>query len=502
MYYSVNRGNLTAHFLASLGYDALAYGNHEFDNGVDNLVAAMSQIPPNSDVALLSANMDADPATTGLKREDFMIREFVFNGVTTKVGVVGYTTPDTSKISNPGPDVTFSPVVPAVRKQVEELKKQGVEVVVAVGHAGIDTDKAICDEVDGVDIVVGGHTNTFLANAGSADTFPAGATVDETIEGPYPVVRRNGKCVVVQAYAYGKFIGSLQTEFDAAGELVSYSGDPVLMWGNDWPQDPAVLTYLEPFTATVLEYGQKVVGHTTRDIDGTRISCRLQECEMGNLVVDANVDNFRKNDASVVCGLANSGGIRTGIDAGDITYAEVLTVVPFGNTIDKATLTGTILKEAMEYSVSTFNSTGYNVGGEGRFLQISGLRVHYNLSEEVGSRVRELLILDPSEGSYHAVEPHEEYPCVIPSFLLGGGDGFDMFVGVPKVDGIKDGDVFAEFIENNSPLDGNDALKNIPSRILFDHENTDGRSDELSGSSSINYCIVVISLSALIHTLF
>ena len=479
---------MAAHFIESLQYDALAFGNHEFDNGVENLVRAMSNIT--SSTKLLSANMEAE-VSTGLKKDNYMVKEFEYSGVKTKVGVVGYITPSTEVISSPGPHVTFEAVISAVKREVAELKKQGVTVIVALGHAGIETDKAICDEVEGVDIVVGGHSNTFLANADSAATFPEGAEVKEPIVGPYPLERRGGRCVVVQAFAYGKFIGSLQTEFDLSGELSSYSGDPIIMWGVD--QDPGVLTYLEPFTAAAKEYGKTVLGSTSRDLDGTRESCRFKECEMGNLVSDAFVESYNKHDKNIVCGIHNGGGVRAGLSEGEITYAEVVTALPYGNTVDKFSVSGAVLKEALEHCVSTFNSTGYNIGGQGHFLQISGLKVHYNLKETVGNRVRLLLIIDPNDGQYREVKTETTYDCVSSSYLLRGGDGFQMFKALTRVDGIKEAEVFSDFIEKNNPLDENKALKNMPSRIFFDHEINGG----IAGSDTF-FGILFIILSHII----
>ena len=479
---------MTGHFLESLEYDALAFGNHEFDGGVESLVRAISTFPAKT--RLLSANMEAD-VSTGLKKDNYMVKEFEYSGVRTKVGVIGYITPSTAVLSNPGPNVTFEAVVGAVKREVAELKKQGVTVIVALGHAGLETDIAICDEVEGVDIVVGGHSNTFLANPDSADTFPEGAEVKEKIEGPYPLERRGGKCIVVQAFAYGKFIGSLQTEFDLSGDLTDYSGDPIIMWEVE--QDSGMLTYLEPFTAAAKEYGKKVVGSTSRDLDGNPVSCRFGECEMGNLIADAFVDSYNKHDKTVVCGIYNSGGIRAGLKQGDITYEEVVTVLPYGNTADKFSVSGAILKKAFELSVSTFNSTGFNIGGKASFLQISGLKVHYNLTKEPGNRVRLLLIVNTNDGQYLEVQDEASYNCVGSSFMLNGGDGFDMLMGLTKVDGVKDAAVFSYFIEKNNPLDENNALENMPSRIFFDHEANGG-----SAGSYTFLGILLLTLSLIV----
>lgn len=140
-----------------------------------------------------------------------------------KIGVIGYLTPETKIISRTD-EVIFLDEVTSIRREVEELKKQGVDILIALGHSGFEVDKKIAREVEDIDIVIGGHTNTFLYNGKQPDV--------EVPEGLYPteVVQKSGRKVyVVQAYAYTKYLGNFTVTFDGEGEVTAISGNPVLV---------------------------------------------------------------------------------------------------------------------------------------------------------------------------------------------------------------------------------------------------------------------------------
>lgn len=128
--------------------------------------------------------------------------------------------------------------IDAIKAESERLDSQGVNIIIALGHSGYETDKQIAKEVPLVDVVVGGHTNTFLWNGPQPDL--------EVPEGPYPfvVTQKSGKKVpVVQAYAYTKYMGMLNVTFDDGGDLVEFQGQPRLL-NNSAPEDQDVLDIL------------------------------------------------------------------------------------------------------------------------------------------------------------------------------------------------------------------------------------------------------------------
>jgi len=195
-------------------------GNHEFDDGIKGLIPFIE----NASYPILTTNLDLseqpDLAATKLKNSTILI----VSGK--KIGVIGYLTPET-KILSTTENVIFKDEVESIREEVKKLKDQGVDILIALGHSGYETDKRIAREVEDIDLVIGGHTNTFLYRGKSPDV--------EIPEGFYPteVKQKSGRKVyVVQAYAYTKYLGNFSVSFDIKGEVTHIEGNPILVDAN------------------------------------------------------------------------------------------------------------------------------------------------------------------------------------------------------------------------------------------------------------------------------
>lgn len=204
-----------------------------------------------------------------------------------KIGIIGYLTPETQLISY-SRGVKFLDEVTEIRKEVKKLQSQGIKILIAVGHSGFSVDKKIAKEVDGIDLVIGGHTNTFLYTGKQPDI--------EMPEGIYPteIIQKSGrKAYVVQAYAYTKYLGNLTVDFDKEGEITSVLGEPILIDSSIEEADD-VLAELEKWRPALDNLAKQEIGTTTVLIDGDSKSCRRQECNFGDLLTDAMVYYVRK----------------------------------------------------------------------------------------------------------------------------------------------------------------------------------------------------------------
>ncbi|KAG7249757.1 hypothetical protein CRUP_002773, partial [Coryphaenoides rupestris] len=196
--------------------------------------------------------------------------------------------------------------------QVEKLTSIGVNKIIALGHAGFNVDKDIAKRVKGIDVVIGGHSNTFLYTG----TPPS----SEKPEGTYPYMVRSddGRDVpVVQAFAFGKYLGNLKVTFDPAGNVIKAVGNPILL-DSSVVQDPAVLADVEHWKKDLSHFSTQVVGQTLVYLNGT-VECRSRECNLGNLICTAMIyNNIRHSDElqwnHVGLCMINSGTIRTSID--------------------------------------------------------------------------------------------------------------------------------------------------------------------------------------------
>jgi 5'-nucleotidase/UDP-sugar diphosphatase len=363
LFYTTYKGAAEAEFLNKMGTDVATVGNHEFDDGEDGLAGFLEKV----EFPVISANVVADNVSALAEKIPAYV---ILDKGGEKIGIVGAVANDTNELSSPGEHVMIAEDVEKITAAVKELTDQGVNKVIALTHVGYPRDLAAIAKIPGVDVVVGGHTNTFLSNT------------DDGAAGPYPTWVDNPegyKVPVVQAYAYSKYLGDLNVTFDDNGVVTEATGEPIVMDASVTP-DQESLDRIAELGAPIEELKAKVIGDTSDAIEGNRDVCRAMECSMGNLVADAMLD--RSKDQGVQFAITNGGGLRASIDAGEVTMGEVLTVLPFQNTLATFQLKGADVVAALENGVSQIED------GAGRFPQVSGLKYTFDVSKEPGSRFR------------------------------------------------------------------------------------------------------------------
>ena len=416
LFYTYYKGEMAAEFMNALGYDAMTVGNHEFDDGPEvlrNFVDAVS-FP----VLMSNADFSDEPLLA-----DNIEKSVVIERGGERLGLIGLTPEDTDELASPGPNVTFSDPVEAVQAEVDRLTGQGVNKIIVLSHSGYGVDQRVAQETTGVDVIVGGHSNTLLGDM-------------EGAEGPYPTMI--GDTAIVQAYAYGKFLGELNVTFDDAGNLTEASGQPLIM-NAAVVENEATVERIAELAEPLDEIRNQVVAEAAEPIEADRTVCRAMECEMGNLVADAMLD--RVADQGIDVALANSGGLRAGIDAGEVTMGEVLTVLPFQNTLSTFEVSGQTLLDALENGVSQIAE------GAGRFPQVAGMTFTVDPSAEVGNRVSDVAV------GGEPIDPAATYGVVSNNYVRNGGDGYAMFTDAANAYdfGPDLADVTAEYLAQNSP---------------------------------------------------
>jgi len=207
LFYTYYKGALAAEMMNKMGYDGMTVGNHEFDDGPEVLRGFMDAV--NFPVLMSNADVTGEELLS-----DVLQKSTVIERGGEKIGLIGLTPEDTDELSSPGPNVTFSDPVAAVQGEVDLLTAAGINKIIVLSHSGYNTDLAVAEGTTGVDVIVGGHSNTYLSN------------VSDRAAGPYPTMV--GDTAVVQAYAYGKFLGELNVVFDDDGVVASATGE--LLW--------------------------------------------------------------------------------------------------------------------------------------------------------------------------------------------------------------------------------------------------------------------------------
>ena len=400
LFFTTYKGAAEAEFLNLMKFDAMTIGNHEFDEGEDGLATFLDKVT----FPVISSNVLAGYKS---KLIDRIKPSLVLDVGGQKVGIVGAVTNDTAEISSPGDNVLIGIDVDTITTAVQDLKKQGVDKIVALTHVGYPRDLAVIAKIPDVDVVVGGHSHSLLSNT------------DEKAEGPYPTMVDNPggyKVPVVQAGSYSKYLGDLVVTFDDSGVVKSAKGDPILIDSKIKP-DEAVLARIKELGKPIEELKTKIIGKTDASIDGSRESCRARECEMGDLVTDAMLDRVKGQGVTIA--ITNGGGLRASIDAGDVSMGEAITVLPFQNTVATFQIKGADIVAALENGVSQIEEGG------GRFPQVAGLKFSFDKSKPVGSRISNVEVKE-GEG-FVALDPAKTYNVVSNNFMRNGGDGYSVF---------------------------------------------------------------------------
>jgi 5'-nucleotidase/UDP-sugar diphosphatase len=424
-----------------LGYQAMAVGNHEFDKplSVLKMQRDLAQFP------MLSANI--------YERGERMFAPYqIFKLGGVRVGVMGLTTEDTYKMVSPDrvKDIEFRSVIAEAAKVVPELRRQA-DVVIAATHMGhyengnhgtqAVGDVEMARAVDGIDLVVGGHTQN-----------PACMKTENVLERAYvpgtacQPDRQNGTWIV-QAHEWGKYVGRADFEYrNGDFKLVKYALIPINLkkpvltadgkttlvpYTHEITEDQAMLTLLSPYQAFgQLKLGMKI-GVTDARIEGDRAVIRAQPAAMGVLIGRATMEKTRADFAVV-----NAGSVRDSLPAGDITYKDILKVHPFGNTVVTVDLNGT---QVMDY----LNALAQMTVGSGAFPQFAGIKLVITAGAVTSARIKN----EPLEAA-------RTYRMAINKFQAIGGDGYPQLTSQPSfVDsGFVDADVLRAFITANSPL--------------------------------------------------
>lgn len=393
LFYSTYKGAVAAELMNRIGFDAMAVGNHEFDAGPEALAKFADAVT--FPLLFANTNIANAPALAG-KIKSHIVKDVGGE----KVAIIGVLAEDTAETSSPGPNVSFIQSETILKKIIGQLEADGINKIVVLSHVGLVRDMEIAKAVDGIDVIVGGHSHTLM------DTYPMVVTAP------------NGKPVqIVQAYAYSKYLGELSVTFDDKGDVTEAEGR---LWelGATVPEDADVLAYIKEKAAPIEKLKRQVIGSAKAAIDGARTSCRAGECAMGNLVADAMLARVKAQGVAIA--IQNGGGLRASIDAGPITMGEVLTVLPFQNTLSTFELKGADVVAALENGVGSFEK------GAGRFPQVAGLKYTFDPSQPAGSRISNVMVAD-GEGGFKPIAPDAVYGVVSNNYMRGGGDGYKVF---------------------------------------------------------------------------
>ncbi|EDN4652146.1 bifunctional UDP-sugar hydrolase/5'-nucleotidase [Salmonella enterica subsp. enterica serovar Typhimurium var. 5-] len=431
-----------------IGYDAMAVGNHEFDNPL----TVLRQQEKWAKFPFLSANIYQK--STG---ERLFKPWAIFTRQDIKIAVIGLTTDDTAKIGNPEyfTDIEFRKPAEEAKVVIQELNmNEKPDVIIATTHMGHydngdhgsnapgDVEMARSLPAGSLAMIVGGHSQDPVCMASENKK-----QVNYVPGTPCAPDKQNG-IWIVQAHEWGKYVGRADFEFrNGEMKMVNYQLIPVnlkkkVTWDNgkservlytpEIAENPQMLSLLTPFQNKGKAQLEVKIGSVNGLLEGDRSKVRFVQTNMGRVILAAQ---FARTGADF--GVMSGGGIRDSIEAGDITYKSVLKVQPFGNIVVYADMSG---KEVVDY----LTAVAQMKPDSGAYPQLANVSF---VAKE--GKLTDLKIKG------EPVDPAKTYRMATLSFNATGGDGYPRIDNKPGYvnTGFIDAEVLKEFIQQNSPLD-------------------------------------------------
>ncbi|KAL4821736.1 Metallo-dependent phosphatase-like protein [Aspergillus spinulosporus] len=438
---SVLKGAQVCPLLNLVGVDIGCYGNHDFDFGDVRLTELSSQLK----FPWLLSNvfhLPRDQGRTLGSAQEYIVRN-LDNGL--KVGFIGLAGTDWPSNCELLPPCEFEPPVQAARRLARHLRVQErCDLVVALTHMRVPEDMAVANAtVSGdsrIDLLLGGHDHDVLRRFAGDTDFTAGnveqgrKVTEVEVDGRVPDAEGNIRLVKSGTDWRGLSLVRLIVQRDEKGTVVAstiklhqYTDIHVAVAA---PQpEPHVVEILQGIHDQVGKLVQRPLLHAAIPIDGRNAMIRSQETNLGNMLADA-VRAFYDTDI----GLFNSGAVRsdrilgaTELDGEPLLVRDIINICPFGNSIFVKKLPGSIVRLALENSVSDMHT-------DGRFLQVSGLRVVASWHRPEWSRVIDVFFQRP-DGGLEPLDPDRTYTVAMPSFIARGYDGFSWFAQLETVVG-------------------------------------------------------------------
>uniref|UniRef100_UPI003567D14D 5'-nucleotidase C-terminal domain-containing protein n=1 Tax=Ilyobacter sp. TaxID=3100343 RepID=UPI003567D14D len=408
---TLTKGASVVRVMNEMGYDAMTTGNHDYNYGLDRI----EKLQNTMNFPVLVSNLTYKD--TGEKAfKPYMIKTLP-NGV--RVGVFGLATPETAYKTNPTnvEAVTFDDPIASAKESVTALKAEGVNYIIALSHLGMDEDSVytsikLAEEVDGIDLIVDGHSHT---------TLEEGLWVKETL--------------VVQSGSYDKNLGEVTVKLGKDGSKV----ETAKLFTKEYAmenveEDPAVRAIVDEVNTENEKITSMVIGETPVLLDGERNNVRAGETNLGDMITEAVL--FKTGADGVI---TNGGGIRASIQKGTITKGNIISVLPFGNYVVVKEISGQDLKDAIENGVQSYPET------RGAFPHVAGFTFKFDPMNEVGNKVYDITFNNGEK-----LDLTRTYNIATNDFMAVGGDMYTSLKGkrtVNEYEGLEE--ILGEYIKTS-----------------------------------------------------
>ena len=412
-YFTNFEGRPIYEVMNALGYDAGAWGNHEFDQGDAFLARALEHCR----FPIVESNLQVGPDSplSGRTRPYLVLER---GGL--KIGIFGLLNSDLALISKPGPDTAVLPDHAAVARRMTDLllDEHQVDLVVALAHIGLQNSRQLVRLVPEIGVVCVGNAVTLVEQGRELVRQPDGRV-----------------SLVVQTGEKGEYLGMLKLRVEH-GEIAAYHWQPLHLDARI-PEEPTLTDLVEKYRSQLPR--DRVLAQSKTPLDIRKKSLRTGEAPLGSLVADILRERYKTDLV-----LYNGGGIRGNkvLPPGPIKSSDLDAMFPFQDRVVILKASGRTVRQALERGVASLPEAG------GHFLQVSGLKYTININQppqelqfngdgkalailHPGRRVATASTLGP-DGDYRTLDDEASYTLATNQFLAEGGDGFIMFKNVAE----------------------------------------------------------------------
>jgi 2',3'-cyclic-nucleotide 2'-phosphodiesterase (5'-nucleotidase family) len=396
---SVFKGEQMVATLNAAGLDYATLGNHEFDFGINVLKQRMAE---SSFTWVISNVVDAKTGGAIGKAVPYAVKNI--GGL--KIGFIGLCLTTSSIAPAWRDDFRFLDPMASAAKYLPILKREGVDVVVALTHLEFTDDRALAQKFPQIDVIVGGHEH-------------------------YPITTVEGHTLISKAGSDARFVARLDILRKPAPAAIVERFFELIPITNEIPDEPKTAAVADGYEARLGKELDAVIGTSTTALDASNERL-VKETALGNLIADALRENVKAD-----VGLSNAGGARGSriYPAGPLTRRTLLSIHPFGNIACKIAVTGQVLREALLSGVSMLPI------GNGRFPQLSGVTMKVDPHATGERRVSDIRV------NGQPLDPGRTYTVAMPDFVMNGGDGYTMFANRTVLVDAQSGDLVVTALE-------------------------------------------------------
>ncbi|OEE10809.1 bifunctional metallophosphatase/5'-nucleotidase [Aliivibrio fischeri] len=454
LYFSLYKGKANAELLNQLPLDGMVLGNHEFDLGNELVSHFVSQV--NFPILMGNWDLSEEDQSKGqkLKYQDNVLsydteREIanymIKHAGNVDIAVFGLTIDKMDVLASPDPDTPFLNAIETAKKTIEYLKVNGINNVIIISHLGYDADKQLAESISEIDLIIGGHSHVLqgdFADIGLETIASYGEKVNNTY--------------IVQAGCHALALGYCDLEYSDSGELISFNGRNMLLLDDIAYQDKACeapvddekqkVIYntlnefigaefcskdqkieellIEKYRGEVVRLSQQVIGHCSMDLAHRRVPNEKGQSDIAPWVVEAFYSKAHQVDSRVQFAMHNAGGVRSGLNQGAITYADIAgKVLPFAIPIVIYSIKGKYLKAAIEGAIDNATNNGVIGSGSGSFPYVSQLSYQYEACNPTGQRITEFEIFNSASG-WVPVLDEQIYYGTSTAYTIKGKEGY------------------------------------------------------------------------------